>query len=140
ENPVTRGMRLGGAKHKLAIQCAEEKLSRAHSGRFSVEQRYRLHPETRRLERLSHEKEVEMLRNGGKELTGSVVPDVVIHTGDPLQVQAVYDFKFPCPNSNPPSWKRYPPGPPLKASNQGEAYRNAFGVAPTPVTPKRAFK
>jgi hypothetical protein len=27
---------------------------------------------------------------------GTLEPDVVIHTGDPLQVQAVYDFKFRC--------------------------------------------
>jgi len=140
ENPVTRAMRLGGAKHALALQCTAEKLGRAHSERFSLEQRYRLHPETRQLERILHKTELEMLRNGGKELAGSVVPDVVIHTGDPLQVQRVYDFKFPCPESNPPTWKRYPPGNPLKASNQGEAYRNVFGVAPVPVTPKKVFK
>ena len=46
----------------------------------------------------------------------------------------------PCPESNPPTWKMYPPGNPFRASNQGEAYRNAFGVAPVPVTPKKVFK
>ncbi|MFP2909356.1 hypothetical protein ACLESD_30800 [Pyxidicoccus sp. 3LFB2] len=134
ENPVTRGMRLGGAKHKLAVQCAEEKLSRAHAGRFSVEQRYRLHPETRRLERLSHEKELEMLRNGGKELTGSVVPDVVIHTGDPLQIQAVYDFKFPCPETNRAQWRSYPRAHPSGFRDQGEAYAKILETPPFRVT------
>ncbi len=140
ENPVTRGMRLGGAKHELASQCTEEKLSRAQPGRFSLEQRYRIHPETRQLELISRKTELAMLRKGGKELAGSVVPDVIIHTGDPLQVQAVFDFKFPCPEGNRAAWRDYPSGSASGASNQGEAYKSIFGVQPTRVPPRREIE
>ncbi|NMO21102.1 hypothetical protein HPC49_40185 [Pyxidicoccus fallax] len=140
ETPVTRGMRLGSAKHARAMQCVEEKLGAAYPGRFSQNQRYRLHPETRQLERITHEKELEMLRKGGGDLLGSVVPDVIIHTGNPLQVQWVYDFKFPCPEDNPTSWRRYPHGNPLKALHQGDAYHKVFGLQPSRVTPQGALQ
>jgi hypothetical protein len=140
ENPITRGMRLGSAKHTLAVQCAQEKLQEAYPGRFSLEQRYRLPPDTRKLERISHKAELEMLRNGGKELVGSVVPDIVIHTGDPLQPQRVYDFKFPCPENNPPTWRVYPTGNPHKVAHQGQAYERVFGVPALRVTPKGVFR
>ncbi|MBZ4423390.1 hypothetical protein K8638_43895, partial [Myxococcus sp. RHST-1-4] len=85
-----------------------------------------------------HETELRMLRNGGKELVGSVVPDVVIHTGEPTQVQRVYDFKFPCPESNPSTWRKYPGGNPIGARHQGDAYMKTFGVRPSRITPKGA--
>ncbi|WP_164014852.1 hypothetical protein [Pyxidicoccus trucidator] len=135
ENPVTRGMQLGGAKHTLALACTREKLGRAHHGRFSLEQRYRLHPETRQLERSLHETELRMLRNGGKELAGSVVPDVVIHTGDPLQVQSVYDFKFPCPEVNLARWRPYPSGSPFR--DQGDAYKKILDADARLISPGR---
>ena len=140
ENPISRRMALGTAKHSLARQCAEEKLGSAYPGRFSLEQRYRLHPETRRLEQLKHETELEMLRRGGKELVGSVVPDVVIHTGDPLQPQRVYDFKFPCPEDNKSPWRAYPPGNPLRARHQGHAYETVLNAESFRVTPKKVLK
>jgi len=136
ENPITRGMTLGTTKHALALQCTQEKLGKAHPGRFSLEQRYRTHPETRRLERIQHETELKMLRNGGRELVSSVVPDVVIHTGNPLQPQRVYDFKFPCPDSNKPQWRNYPRGNPLQAQHQGEAYQTVLNAPPFRVTPR----
>ncbi|QSQ18726.1 hypothetical protein JY651_25535 [Pyxidicoccus parkwayensis] len=140
ENPVTRGMRLGGAKHRLATPCTEEKLSRTLPGRFRLEQRYRINPDTRQLELITHEAELEMLREGGKELVGSVVPDVIIHTGNPLQVQAVFDFKFPCPETNTPKWRSLSPGNALGVRNQGEAYFKVLGEAPSRVAPGGVFK
>ncbi|NPC87006.1 hypothetical protein HPC49_53610 [Pyxidicoccus fallax] len=132
-------MRLGSAKHALATQCAEVNLGNFLPGRFSLEQRYRIHPETRQLERIQHESELEMLRKGGKELVGSVVPDVVIHTGNALQPQRVYDFKFPCPESNPGSWRDYRSGNPHNIKNQGEAYQKVFDAPSLLVTPKGVF-
>ena len=141
ENPVTRAMALGRAKHELAAQCAREKLSHAHPGRFSLQQRYRINSKTRQLELISHEQELAMLREGSSaQLAGTVVPDVVIHPGKPLQVQGVYDFKFPCPDSNNPSWRRYPPNHPLNARNQGAAYAEILGEPPGLVTPKGVYK
>ncbi|HYO64529.1 MAG TPA: hypothetical protein VEU33_00495, partial [Archangium sp.] len=70
-----------------------------------------------------------------KELEGTLEPDVVIHTGDPLKVWAVYDFKFPCPETNPPFWRKYPKGHPYQGRTQGEMYQRALGRSPSRVTP-----
>lgn len=140
ENPVTRAMRLGSAKHELAIRCAEEVLGSTYPGRFRLQQRYRLNPQTQKLELITHEAELAMLRQGaGSQLAGTIVPDVVIHTGDPLQVQAVYDFKFPCPETNKSSWRRYPPNNPHGVSDQGAAYHKLLGEPPSLVTPTRVL-
>lgn len=81
--------------------------------------------------------ELNILKQGaGSQLAGSIVPDVVIHTGDPLQVQGVYDFKFPCPDTNPGAWRPISPTKPLKARTQGEAYAEILGEPPFVVTPK----
>ncbi len=63
------------------------------------------------------------------KLVGSLVPDVVIHLGDPLRAQAVYDFKFPCVNSDVPSpWRVYPKEHPHADKTQQEMYREALNV------------
>jgi hypothetical protein len=65
------------------------------------------------------------------------VPDVVIHTGDLLAVQAVYDFKFPCANDGAqPRWDSYPEEHPYEDVNQGQMYWEAFGVKPARVAPR----
>ncbi|OJH36055.1 hypothetical protein BON30_36300 [Cystobacter ferrugineus] len=64
-----------------------------------------------------------------------IVPDVVIHSGNPLEALAVYDFKFPCPTRNPPNWRNYPQGHPYHRSNQGEMYEAALRVKPRRVAP-----
>jgi hypothetical protein len=62
-------------------------------------------------------------------LLGTLVPDVVLHeTGNPMKVQAVYDFKFPCHPSTDPSWHRYPPGHPYHGFTQGEIYKQVLKV------------
>ncbi|HYO55985.1 hypothetical protein [Archangium sp.] len=63
------------------------------------------------------------------------MPDIVIHSGNPLDVLAVYDFKFPCPFSNYPSWNNYPKGHPYSSSNQGAIYQEFLGVGPNLVAP-----
>jgi hypothetical protein len=82
-----------------------------------------------------------LLREGASaQLAGTVVPDVVIHTGNPLQVQGVYDFKFPCPGTKDPSWRRYPPNHPQGIRTQGEAYNVVLGGRPRLVSPKGVFE
>jgi hypothetical protein len=71
----------------------------------------------------------------GSDLTGTLEPDVVIHSGDPLRPWAVYDFKFPCPEDNPPSWSRYPSGHPYQGRSQGEMYGRALGRPAARVAP-----
>lgn len=40
-----------------------------------------------------------------ERVKGSFRPDVVVHdAGDPLAVQAIYDYKFTCPFDNYPEW------------------------------------
>ncbi|WNG46488.1 hypothetical protein F0U60_22000 [Archangium minus] len=81
--------------------------------------------------------EEQALRQQGcaDELVGTLVPDVVIHSGNPLDVLAVYDFKFPCPTSDEPRWNDYPKGHPYHESNQGAMYHRALGVKPFRVAP-----
>ena len=76
-----------------------------------------------------------MQQGRGNELVGTLQPDVVIHSGDPLDVLAVYDFKFPCPEDNFPKWGGYPRGHSFSKSTQGEIYEEAFGVPPARVAP-----
>ena len=80
-----------------------------------------------------------LLRQGrGSELRGTLVPDVVIHSGNPLRVEAVYDFKFPCVNSDKiPPWRRYPPGHPYADFTQGDIYLEAWGSNPARVVQRQ---
>ncbi|PTL83312.1 hypothetical protein [Vitiosangium sp. GDMCC 1.1324] len=128
---VTRAMQLGTEKHQLARQCTEEKLGALIPGRFSLEQRYRYDPQTGQKQLVSPEEERLLRQMGcGDELKGTVVPDVVIHTGNPLELLAIYDFKFPCPSSNYPDWREYADG-----SLQGDTYLQLLGIRPDRVAP-----
>ncbi len=122
---VTWAMRLGIEMHEVARKCAEEALGKLRPGGFSLEQRYRIIDlETGEKELVSAEEERALEESGnGGELKGTLKPDVVIHEGDPLHAQAVYDFKFPCgENGEPPDWGRYPKGHPLAKHTQKSAY------------------
>ena len=95
-------MRLGTEMHEVARQCAEEELNKLRPGGFSLEQRYRYDSRTGRKKLVSTAEEQALKDSGNQgELRGTVKPDVVIHSGDPLDVQAIYDFKFPCVNPRP---------------------------------------
>ncbi|WNG51360.1 hypothetical protein F0U60_49930 [Archangium minus] len=133
---VTRAMQLGTEKHHLARQCTEEKLGALIPGRFSLEQRYRYNPQTGQKQLVTREEARALRQQGcGDELEGSIVPDVVIHSGNPLEILAVYDFKFPCPISNIPEWRTYERGHPLEGSNQGRTYFELLKVGPDLVAP-----
>jgi hypothetical protein len=73
-------------------------------------------------------------------LWGALVPDVVIHaSGNQNQAQRVYDFKFPCPSDNRPSWRQYTRGQPHYPNDQGAMYKKALLEGkrePNSVTPK----
>ena len=124
--------------HEVARACAEERLRRLRPGRYSLEQRYRYDRQTGEKELVTSEEEkaLEASGNGG-ELKGTLKPDVVIHEGDPLDVQAIYDFKFPCVSTDRvPRWTDYPPGHPYHGSNQGDMYEEALGPAPMRIVPR----
>ena len=136
DEPTTRAARWGIEKHEMARRCLEKRLNQFIKGQFSLEQRYLYDPLTGRKALLSQKEVDDLLRQGrANELKGTLQPDVVIHSGDPLQAWAVYDFKFPCPERNPPLWKIYPKGPPYNGRSQGDVYSKAFGRTAARVAP-----
>jgi hypothetical protein len=129
---------LGVEMHEEALKCAGERLGRLRPGSFSLEQRYRYDSRTGRWKLVSREEERLLEETGNaSELLGSLQPDVVIHAGDPLVVQEVYDFKFPCVNTHePPPWTLYPAGHPYANLNQGDMYGRVLAEKPARVVPR----
>jgi hypothetical protein len=133
---VARAVVFGIEKHAAALQCAQEKLGQLRPGGFSLQQRYGYDREAKRIWLISESQTQKLLRQGqGKSLRGTLVPDVIIHTGNALQVLAVYDFKFPCPGSNAARWNLYPQGHAYEHSDQGNIYTEAFKVIPFRASP-----
>jgi len=134
----TWAQQLGIEMHEAARKCAEAALRKLMPGRFSLEQRYRYDRTTKQKKPVSAEDEKALVESGNAgELKGTLKPDVVIHTGDLLVVQAVYDFKFNCANDGPqPRWTRYSEGHPYEDMGQDEMYEEAFGVEPATVSPR----
>jgi hypothetical protein len=136
---VTWAMFLGTEMHKVALECAEERLNQLRPGGFSLEPRYRFDPDTgaKRVVSPEEERALEQSGNSG-ELKGTLKPDVVLHGGNPLDVEDIYDFKFPCLNIDErPRWNRYPDGHPYQSFNQGEMYEMALERPPARVVPRQ---
>jgi hypothetical protein len=137
-NTLKLAIKLGLEMHDDALRCAEEQLDKEVPGRFSREPRYRYDSRTKRTKVVSPEEE-QALRDTGNvgELKGSIVPDIVIHTGNPLQLQAIYDYKFPCANTdNIVPWDTYPEGHPNHRLDQGTTYHRLLGVKPARIQPR----
>ncbi len=134
---ISRARQLGIEQHAWALDCAQQRLKVLIPGRFSLSPRYRVDPKTKRAQYLSRE-QVEALLNAGRgaELRGSIEPDVVIHAGSPHQIQAIFDFKFPCVNGGEPQWGEYSEGHPYQDLNQGRVYEQVLGVKPLRVIPR----
>lgn len=122
---VKRGVLLGNAKHEAALACVQEELGATDAGRFSLEPRYLRDAKTGLTRWLDPEEVARWLAAGQFFLlTGTIAPDVVLHAlGNPLKVQRIYDFKFPCPVTNPPQWDIYPEGSPFADKPQGVVYQ-----------------
>ncbi|NOK11711.1 hypothetical protein [Corallococcus exercitus] len=124
---VSRAIWLGNQMHAVALECVEQKFESMMPGRFSIEPTYRFDRRTGTSTLLGKE-EVQLLKQPRfrHELKGTLTPDFVIHTGDPLQVIVVYDFKFPCTNTDrPPPW-REPEGAPRGSPTQKDLYMEAL--------------
>jgi hypothetical protein len=135
---VKLAVELGRLKHEMALECARKELEERLPGNYSLEPRYGYDAKTKQTRLISREQVEEWLQAGWLHLLlGTLVPDVVIHeTGNPLKVQAVYDFKFPCHASTDPSWHRYPPNHPYQGFTQGDMYQRVLKVdAPAFVSP-----
>ncbi|WP_108077874.1 hypothetical protein [Vitiosangium sp. GDMCC 1.1324] len=131
----TRAMFFGEKMHQVAFECAGLELGALRPGGFSLEPRYRYNKENGQRELISPEKEQALLEEGCySELSGTIKPDIVIHPGDPLLPQAVYDFKFPCVNADTNPWCLYAKGP-HTGRRQNDVYREALGVEPQAILP-----
>jgi hypothetical protein len=135
---VTWAIRLGLEMHEAALKCAEAKLNGIRPGGFSLKPRYRFDRTTKEKSLISAEEKAASLRKGGEELKGTLEPDVIIHMGDPLQVQAVYDFKFRCVDiDKAPEWRTYPAGHRYAGKSQGAIYEEAFGKVVQLIGPRK---
>jgi hypothetical protein len=65
------------------------------------------------------------------------VPDIVIHAGHPLLIQAVFDYKFPCKSTARADWRLYPPGSPYGGRRQDEVYKAFLEEEPELMQPTR---
>ena len=137
---VTRAMELGRKKHLRALDCARLELGKLFPDHVSFEPRYQRDPDTGRWSWLDPRKVREWIELGlTHHLLGSLAPDIVIHaSGNPNQLQNIYDFKFPCPADNNPSWSKYRPGHPHHPKSQGDMYEKALlgGKLPRFATPQ----
>lgn len=119
--------------HEAALECAQQKLESLRPGKFTLEPTYRLDRRTGMTTLVSPD-EVQLLKQPRfqGELKGTLVPDVVIHEGSPLEANAVYDFKFSCSNVDAPAaWRELPAeGLPLgRVSTQKNLYMKALGLS-----------
>ena len=83
-DPVTLAQELGRLKHTAAFDCISARLPEHLRDNFTQEPRYKPDPEVNG---------VELAAGGAKTLH----PDFVVHgTRNAVDVQCVYEFKFPC--------------------------------------------
>lgn len=125
---VTRAMELGSKKHEAALDCARKAFAERFTQNISVEPTYQQDFKTKLWRWIDPKQIEEWLQIGlTSPLWGALVPDIVIHaSGNPNQIQNVYDFKFPCPSTKDPSWRRYDKGQPHFPKDQGKMYEDAL--------------
>lgn len=81
---ITLAQELGKLKHAVAFSCIEARLPENLRENWTREPRYKPEPDTNGVE----------LSSGG---LGSLLPDLVVHgTRNAIDVQCVYELKFPC--------------------------------------------
>ncbi|WP_095981733.1 hypothetical protein [Melittangium boletus] len=138
---VTRALEFGNKKHSMALDCVRSALGELYPQNISVEPRYQVDPSSGRWRWIDPKQVMDWLKQGlAHRLKGSLVPDVVLHvTGNPNEVQLVYDLKFPCPAGRAPRWTEYPEGHPHHPRNQGEMYQRALGGQQQPALVSPAY-
>ncbi|MBN1209951.1 MAG: hypothetical protein JXB05_34185 [Myxococcaceae bacterium] len=126
---VTWAAHLGREKHQAALECMQKELGEL-ADYVSLQPQYSYNVKTKKIQLLDPRKVEEWLREGLlHKLLGTLIPDVVLHAaGNALQIQGIYDFKFPCPSENPPEWYPYEPPHPYAERSQGDMYKEAFRI------------
>jgi hypothetical protein len=132
---VPRYLFFGEEMHDAAFACVKDKLGKLIPGRFSIRPRYRFDERTQKTTWMSPDEEDQIRRDGRYiDLKGTIEPDLVIHDGNARHVQAVYDFKFPCENTDDqPRWRAGPK--PDGSEDQDLLYERRLGKRPAMVVP-----
>lgn len=116
----TNAMWLGTVKEVSAEKCSEDKFSEKEIvSQCTIEATY--------------EYKAPPPKFLGKKVieTNTIRPDVVVHLpNNPEKVLAVFDFKFPCPDTNTAQWGQ------REGVSQDQRYRTALGVDPQLISPK----
>lgn len=91
------------------------------------------------VETVSREQEARFIAQGcTDELRGTIKPDLVLHAErDLLKAVLILDFKFPCPDTNPPQWTRYGNSSPYAGRTQEDVYQTALGGAARLISPSK---
>ena len=140
---MTRAMELGTQKHDKALECARKAFEGDLAKYVRVEPTYQKDLNTGLWRWIDPQQVKEWLQLGlTAQFWGALVPDIVIHaSGNPNQVQRIYDFKFPCPPTNEPRWGQYSPDQPHHPNTQGKMYE-ALGGGERPAfsTPRGIYR
>jgi hypothetical protein len=132
---VERYKYFGREMHATALQCVKRRLGELIPGHFSIEPRYRYDERSRQTIWIPPEEVDQIYRDRRwADLEGTIKPDLVIHGGNARYVREVYDFKFPCVNTDDkPSWRSGPAGD--GSQDQDAVYRDLLGKHPAMVVP-----
>ncbi len=113
---VTLAQELGKLKHAATFTCIKQRLPPGLRENFTIEPRYKLDPEVNG----------PVLINRGLD---TLHPDFVVHgTRNAIDVQCVYEFKFPCLSA-----QKLDPRTSQRVLNQLEAYQKLTKRCPAAI-------
>ena len=135
--PGTWAMYLGNRKHVAAWLCLREKLSSIiPRSQFVLEPRFMYNEDLKRWEYMDENFVSQIItRLGYQGLEGTLRPDLIILDAEGIII-LVYDYKFPCPETNVGKWDNINKGR-WEGSTQEELYEAATHVVPAIVTPRK---
>ncbi len=124
----TQARKLGRQKHTVARLCVQQALEEEENvdlrNHVLLEPVYRVGATPGPRELIAPRQVEQWRAEAPGKLRGTLVPDVVVHaSGQPLNLHALYDFKFPCPGDKDAQWGFYPHKSPYPNRGQGEVYR-----------------
>jgi hypothetical protein len=133
----TQARKLGRQKHTVARLCVQQALEEEENvdlrNHVLLEPVYRVGATPGPRELIAPRQVEQWRAEAPGKLRGTLVPDVVVHaSGQPLSIQALYDFKFPCPGDKGPQWGEYLGGRTSRDKNQGRVYWDYLQVRGEP--------
>lgn len=134
---------LGRLKHAAAKECLELNLPKhIPPQRFLLEIRFHHLSGTAEWKPFKNQAEFDQAVNsfGWQVFSNIIAPDVVILDPTGTRVVAIYDFKFPCPETNPAKWDIYKGQHYWSGTPQNVAWHNIFRVSPRRVSPAKGVE